>query len=101
MSTIISARDANQHFAEMLGKAAAGETVIITRRGKPVATLAPYRPDVAASPERKAAWDELLAMLKRGLRSGLSDAEFAKWKWNRDELYNNEEGNPRGTPKGS
>jgi prevent-host-death family protein len=99
MSTTISARDANQHFAELLAKAAAGETIIITRRGKPVATLAPYRPE-AASPERKAAWNELLAMLRGGLRSGLSDDEFTKWKWSRDELYNNEEGNPRGTPKG-
>jgi len=99
-STTISARDANQHFADILGKAAAGETVIITKRGKPVATLAPYRPEAAASPERKAAWKELLAMLRPGLHSGLSDDEFRKWKWSRDEIYNNEEGNPRGAPKG-
>ena len=99
MASTISARDANQHFAEILGKAAAGETVAITRRGKPVATLAPWRPDTA-SPERKAAWTELLAMLRPGLRTGLSDDEFTRWKWNRDELYNNDERNPRGTPKG-
>jgi len=94
-STTISARDANQHFADILGKAAAGETVIITRRGKPVATLAPYRPDTAASPERKAAWDRVLARLEKGV-----PAPRGGWIWNRDELYDNEEGNPRGTPKG-
>ena len=95
MSTHISARDANQHFAEMLGKAEAGETIIITKRGKPVATLAPYRPE-AASPERKAAWDRLLTRLEKGIPTPPGG-----WAWNRDELYDNEEGNPRGTPKGS
>ena len=94
MSTTITARDANQRFAEMLGKAEAGETVIITKRGKPVATLTPYRPE-AASPERKAAWDRLLARLEKGI-----PAPSGGWVWNRDELYTNEEGNPRGTPKG-
>ena len=87
MPTTISARDANQHFAEILSKAAAGETVTITRRGKPVATLAPYRPEAAASPERKAAWDRLLTSLKRGVTIGISDAEARAWKFNRDELY--------------
>ena len=48
MPITISARNANQHFAEVLGKVAAGETVIITRRGKPVATLAPYRSEAAS-----------------------------------------------------
>jgi len=94
MASTISARDANQHFAEILGKAAAGETVVITRRGKPVATLAPWRPD-SASPERKTAWDRLLARLEKGI-----PAPPDGWVWNRDELYDNEEGNPRGTPKG-
>lgn len=86
-STTISARDANQHFAEMLGRAAAGETVVITRRGKPVATLAPYRPERAVSPEWKAAQDRLLASLERGVTIGISEAEARAWKWNRDELY--------------
>jgi antitoxin (DNA-binding transcriptional repressor) of toxin-antitoxin stability system len=58
----------------------------ITKRGKPVATLAPYRPE-AASPERKAAWDRLLASLECGITIGISDAEARAWKFNRDELY--------------
>jgi prevent-host-death family protein len=87
MSTTISARAASQRFAEMLGKAAAGQTVIITRRGKPVATLAPYRSEAAASHERKAAWDRLLATLGRGVAIGISDAEARAWKFNRDKLY--------------
>lgn len=86
-STTISARHANQRFADILGKAAAGETVIITRRGKPVATLAPYRPNAASSPERKAAWGRLLASLKRGVTIGISEAEARAWTWNRSDLY--------------
>jgi len=93
--SIISARDANQRFADILGKAAAGETITITKRGKPVATLAPYCPETAASPERQAAWDRLIARLEKGV-----PAPSGGWVWNRDELYDNEEGNPRGTPKG-
>ena len=75
-----------ERFAELLGKAAAGETVIITKRGAPVAQLMPYRTE-AASPERKAAWDELILSLKRGVPIGASAAEARAWKWNRDELY--------------
>jgi prevent-host-death family protein len=80
MSTTISATDANRMFAELLGKAVAGETVIITKRGQPVAQLAPYHPE-AASPERKAAWDRLLARLEKGIPAP------AGWSWNREELY--------------
>ena len=86
MSIAVNATEANQRFAELLGKAAAGETVIITKRGAPVAQLIPYRPE-AASPERKAAWDELILSLKRGVPIGASAAEARAWKWNRDELY--------------
>ena len=39
----VSAREANQQFARILGQASAGEEIVITRRGKPVAVLAPYR----------------------------------------------------------
>jgi prevent-host-death family protein len=90
----ISAREANQQFSEILGKAEAGETVIITKRGKPVATLRPYQPE-AASPERQAAWDRIIARL-----GTVPVPPEGEWKFNRDELYDDEDGNPRGTPKG-
>ena len=47
----VSAREANQQFARILGEAANGEEIVITRRGKPVAVLAPYRQ--AAPPEQR------------------------------------------------
>jgi prevent-host-death family protein len=79
-SVTVNATDANQRFAELLGKAVSGETVIITKRGEPVAQLTPYRPETA-SPERKAAQDRLLARLEKGIPAP------AGWSWNRDELY--------------
>ena len=49
----------------------------------------------AASPERDAAWDPLLARSKKGI-----PAPPGGFAWNRDELYDDDDGNPRGTPKG-
>jgi prevent-host-death family protein len=40
-STTIGAFDAKTHLAELLDRAEDGETVTITRRGKPVARLVP------------------------------------------------------------
>ena len=86
MSITISARDANQKFAEMLGKAVAGETVIITKHGQPVAQLMPYRPE-AVSPERKAAWDRLLASMERGVTIGISAQAARAVTWTRDDAH--------------
>jgi prevent-host-death family protein len=65
----VSAREANQQFARILDEAANGEEIVITRRGKPVAVLAPYR-RAPLTPEQEAAIDELVAMMKRGLVHG-------------------------------
>lgn len=86
MSITVSAKEANQRFAEVLSKAEAGQTVVITKRGVPVATLEPYRPE-AASPERKAAWADLLASLERGAPIGITAAEARAWKFDRDEAH--------------
>ena len=39
----VTAREANQSFSRILGEAEAGEEIVITRHGKPVATLRSYR----------------------------------------------------------
>jgi prevent-host-death family protein len=74
----VSAREANQQFARILGEAANGEEIVITRRGKPVAVLAPYR-RAPLTPEQEAAIEELVAMMKRGLVRGAR-------KFTRDEM---------------
>lgn len=76
MARYISAREANQHFSDILGRAVQGESIVITRRGEPVARLAPY----SASDERTGAWDRLLTMLETGLPLGGG-------VFDRDELY--------------
>jgi prevent-host-death family protein len=65
----VSAREANQQFARILGEAASGEEIVITRRGKPVAVLAPYR-RAPLTPEQKAAIEEVVEMMERGLVRG-------------------------------
>jgi prevent-host-death family protein len=65
----ISAREANQQFARILGEAANGEEIVITRRGKPVAILAPYRQAPLTSEQEKAI-EQLVEMMKRGLVHG-------------------------------
>ncbi|HEY5350228.1 MAG TPA: type II toxin-antitoxin system prevent-host-death family antitoxin [Candidatus Lustribacter sp.] len=37
--------DAKTHFSELIADAAAGETTIVTKNGKPVAEIAPVRSD--------------------------------------------------------
>jgi prevent-host-death family protein len=96
--TLVTAREANQSFSALLGKVISGETVIITKHGEPVATLAPYQPE-AASAARAAAWDRLLARLEKGVTIGISDGEARAWVWDRNSLYDDEDGNPRGMPR--
>lgn len=77
----VSAREANQAFAKMLSRAEAGEEVVITRHGRPVAVLAPYRAP-AMTPEREAIIKRFERMLKKGLPWGSSFRRFT-----RDEMH--------------
>ena len=48
-TTTINVADAKRHFADLLGRVAyGGETITITRRGKPMAQLVPVGADTAA-----------------------------------------------------
>lgn len=48
-TTHINVVDAKRHFADLLGRVAyGGETITITRRGKPMARLVPVDTDAAA-----------------------------------------------------
>lgn len=77
----VSAREANQAFSRILGEAERGEEVVITRRGKPVAVLRPWKePEI--SPERKAAIERAIALMEKGVPLG--GGPYYK---SRDELY--------------
>lgn len=69
MAHTVSAREANQRFSDILGRAAQGEAVVITRRGEPVAQLTRYNA-ATVSADQEAAWDRLTALLETGLALG-------------------------------
>ena len=64
---------------QLLRAVAEGEEVVITRRGKPVARLAPIEPVVDA--ERQAEIDRLIEHWREGVDLG------EPVSWTRDELY--------------
>ncbi|MCH7865821.1 MAG: type II toxin-antitoxin system prevent-host-death family antitoxin [Proteobacteria bacterium] len=75
----VSAREANQNFSKLLKRAADGEAVVITRRGKPVARLGPLSsPEQDA--ERAAAHERLMKLLLKGVNLG-------GIRVNRDEIH--------------
>ena len=65
----VSARDANQAFSKLLAAAAAGEEIVITRRGKPVAKLGPVSDEADIRARRRAA-DRMVKRLRRGVHLG-------------------------------
>ena len=73
----VTAREANQAFSRILKVAESGESVVITRRGEPVAIIAPYRvPDR----EREHAIEHIVAMMRKGLPIGGR-------RFSRDEMH--------------
>ncbi|CAM5790219.1 type II toxin-antitoxin system Phd/YefM family antitoxin [Ottowia pentelensis] len=73
----ISAAEANRHFSALLRDVAAGQTITVLSRGKPVATIAQPRAQAAG---RGAAKRRLLARLQQQASTGTRH-------WARDELY--------------
>jgi len=76
----VSAREANQSFSKLLQAVVEGEEVVITRRGKPVARLAPVEA-APADAERQAEIDRLIEHWREGVDLG------EPISWTRDELY--------------
>jgi prevent-host-death family protein len=77
----VTARQANQQFSRLLSEVVAGEEVVITHRGRPVATIIPYGSRQATeqvlppgpppmTPERKAAIERMLEWMQKGWHLG-------------------------------
>ena len=73
----VTAREANQAFSRILKAAESGESVVITRRGEPVAIIAPYR---APDRDREHAIGHVVALMRRGLPLGGR-------RFSRDEMH--------------
>ncbi len=74
----VTAREANQAFSRILKEAEGGASVVITRRGRPVAVIAPYRGQDAQ--ERSRAIEHTVALMRDGLPNGGK-------RFSRDEMH--------------
>jgi prevent-host-death family protein len=63
----VSLREAEGAFSKLLSEVEAGEEIVITKDGRPVATIAPYKPPFM-TPEREAAITRAAKIFKKGLR---------------------------------
>jgi prevent-host-death family protein len=76
----VTAREANQHFAKVLSAVEGGEQVVISKRGKPVAVMSPYKPALDA--EHQAAVEHLKAVMNEPVTLGAPFRTFT-----RDEMH--------------
>lgn len=83
MGKLVTLRDANQRFAQIVREVEeTGVPVIVTRRGVAVASIGPVRGEKRTlTPEQNAALD---AMFKSAHKRSLSSGG---WRFNRDEIY--------------
>lgn len=61
----MSVREANQNFSQLISAAERGETIVVTKNGKPVAKITPQAADRNDDP----AWRAAFAALKKSLRA--------------------------------
>jgi prevent-host-death family protein len=64
MDKIVTATEANRDFSRLLNQVAAGETFVVTSRGKPVARLEPAGARTV-TPEQKAARLKALKVMRQ------------------------------------
>lgn len=60
----LSVREANQNFSQLVAAAEAGETIVITKNGVPVARILPQAADPTTDPD----WAQSHAALSKSLR---------------------------------
>jgi prevent-host-death family protein len=63
MAQQIGAFEAKTHFSQIIEKAANGEDFVVTRRGKPVAKIIPFKQEPEMT--RQEAFAQLIEMRKR------------------------------------
>jgi prevent-host-death family protein len=66
MTKTLTLRDANQTFARCIREVEAGEDIVITRNGKPVARLSPINQQRVLTPEQQAAWERTQQRMAKG-----------------------------------
>ncbi len=77
MLKVVSAADANRRFSELLRSVKAGQSVVVTSHGTPVAKIVPMRED-----------DAIVAGARSALFARLRTERVKRiGRWTRDELY--------------
>ena len=76
---IVTAAEANRQFSAVLREVAQGQSVLVTSRGKPVATIAPARqaPNLRRERAKKQLFERLASIQPSGKVR----------EWTREELY--------------
>lgn len=78
----MSVREANQNFSQVIAAAERGETIIITKNGRPVARIAPQRANRSRDPEWRAAFKALEQSLRTKRATGFRVGNISE-----DDLY--------------
>lgn len=60
----MSVCEANRNFSQVIAAAERGETIVVTKNGKPVAKITPQPTDRSKDPEWRAAYSALVKSLK-------------------------------------
>ena len=77
----MTASEARRNFSKLLAAIAAGDRIVITKRGRPVAIVSPH-PKELTQAEREAAIANLIAAMDEPL---ISNEEFRTYS--RDEMH--------------
>ena len=80
MNKPMTAAEAKAALSALLDRAEAGEETIITRRGKPVARLAPLAKPAKPPPRKPGRWKGLLTYDDAKLWAPMTEEELAGWE---------------------
>ena len=71
MAKEVGIRDAQRHLSRLIREMEAGQEIVITRRGVPVARIVPVRGKKRVlTPEQEAAWEHTLKRMEEGIDLG-------------------------------
>lgn len=76
---VMTAREFHLNKSNALARAEAGETIQITKHGRPIARIMPERSTSRperGSPEWQAAYDRMMALMERGFPLGIDRVTY-------------------------
>jgi prevent-host-death family protein len=85
MNKPMTAAEAKAHLSALLDRAASGEETVITRRGKPVARIAPLAPETLA-PRKPGRWKGLVTIDDDVFFAPPTEQDLKDWEGDLDEF---------------